>query len=213
MQKLGVSLNGVKPSIEVKGGGNRRTPRRRELGLEESHSAAHDLIQMHRLELWRRHPGEITEAADDHLQIGELCQQRGSALAKDFLKLSRRFCGGGGFRIQEFGFALCRLLVVGAKQVFHRDLQREKRILELVRQAAGQLPPCRYPFGLHQALTLFHQFLCHTIERLRQLPDLIRRASLNAGLPVALSHFPCRHGEPLHRTGNPCGGPDAEQET
>ncbi len=46
-----------------------------------------------------------------------------------------------------------------AQQILDRDLQREQRILQLMRQAARQFAPCRYPLGLHGAIFLLEQDL------------------------------------------------------
>ena len=53
----------------------------------------------------------------------------------------------------------CRALFPRAHQVLHRELQREQRILEFVRQAASQFAPGRDSFGLHQSLFLREQFV------------------------------------------------------
>src|ERR1035437_24937 len=84
--------------------------------------------------------------------------------------------------------------------VLDGDLEREQRVLELVRQAPRQLTPRRHAFGLHQALALRHQFVRHAIEGARQLPDLAggRRPHGPPPAPAPPPRRPPR--EPLHRT-------------
>ena len=54
---------------------------------------------------------------------------------------------------------------MGAQQVLHGDLQWKQRVLELVRQAAGEFAPSRHPLCLHQALLLIEQLPRHLVER------------------------------------------------
>src|ERR1039458_5000551 len=85
-------------------------------------------------------------------QFGE---QRGGALAEDFVELA----GMRGAR---------------ALQVLDGDLQREQGILQLVREAAGELAPGGHALGLHQAVALLQQLAGHLVESGGQRADLAR---------------------------------------
>ena len=62
-------------------------PRLGELRFEQPHGLRHQPVEIHRLHFGRRHLGEIAEAPDDLLQVGQLRQQRGRAFAEDFVEL------------------------------------------------------------------------------------------------------------------------------
>ena len=89
------------------------------------------LVHVDLLQLRRRHLGEIAEAADDLFQIRQLREQRGRAFLKHLVELFR-------------------ILLARALHVLHRDLQREQRILQLVRQSPRQFAPGRHALGLQR---------------------------------------------------------------
>ena len=101
-------------------------------------------------------------------QFGE---QRGGAFAEDLVEL---------FRVP----------VPRALHVLHGDLQREKRILQFVRQAAGQFAPCGHALGLHQPLALLHQLVRHAIEGPGQLADLVGGCGIDGRSPIAGGDLP-----------------------
>jgi hypothetical protein len=150
-------------------------------------------LKIHGLHFRRRHFGEIAEAADNLLQIRELRQQRRRPFAKDFVEL--------------LGVFVARPL-----HVLHGDLQREQRILQLVRQPPRQFAPRRHALGLHQALALFHQFVSHAIESARQLPDLVFAGHFHGGAPVAGGHPAGAFRQPLHRPRDARRGPPAQHD-
>ena len=61
-----------------------------ELRRENLQRALNHFIDIHRLKLRRGHLGEIAEASDDGLHVGEFRQQGLAAFARDLVKLSRR---------------------------------------------------------------------------------------------------------------------------
>src|SRR5206468_2535151 len=126
-------------------GSDGRAPRRVELGLEEAHGPAQRLVQIHGFKLRRRHFGEVAEPADDRFEISQLFEQCGRALAENLIELLRR-------------------LLSGALHVLNRDLDREKRVLELVRQSSRQLAPGCDPLGLNETVALLEQLLRYTVE-------------------------------------------------
>ena len=155
--------------------------------------SGHQLVEIHRLHLGRRHLGEIAEPADDLFQFGQFRQQRGGAFAENFVEL--------------LGVALARPL-----HVFDRDLQREQRVLQLVRQPPRQLAPRRHALRLHQALALLHQLVRHAVESARQLPDLVAAGDFHGGAPVAGGHPARAFRQPLHRPRDARRGPPAQHD-
>ncbi len=111
-------------------------------GFEKLEDAAHDVVQVHWPQLRLRHFREIAEAADDLLQIVDFREQDAGGFAKHFLEL-------------------LRILLLGALQILDRRLQREKRILQFMRQPARDFPPRGHAFRLHQPFALLAQLLRH----------------------------------------------------
>ena len=72
---------------------------------------------------------------NDGFQIGDLRTEGCGAFAEDLVEFGRR--------------QLAR-----AHQIFNRELQREKRIFELVRQTPRQLAPSRNALALHEPFAL-----------------------------------------------------------
>ncbi len=83
------------------------------------------------LQLRLRHPAEVTEAANNGLEISDLHAQCLGALAKNFIE----------FRV---GQTAC------ADEILNRELQRKERIFQLMREAAGKLSPRCYALALDE---------------------------------------------------------------
>ena len=77
-----------------------------------------------------------------------------------------------------------------AHQILDRQLQREERILEFVRQAPGQFAPRGHALALHQPLALAGELLGHVVEAARQHAHLVaaRRSGTRAS-QLPLGHF------------------------
>ena len=136
------------------------------------------------MKLWLRHPGKFAETRDDGLKVGDLRQQGRRALTKHFIELFRT-------------------LLPRPYQVLHRQLQWKQRILELMRQTAGQLPPGSHALGLYHALSLLQQFSRHAIERFGQRSQFVRRIHWNPRVPVSGGHFSRRFRELFDRPRDP----------
>src|ERR1017187_9881527 len=176
---LGVYRHGAHGRIQLR---HRLNPRLRQLAGKQLQRVGDQRVEFHRLYLRRRHLGEVAEAAHDLLQLGKLRQQGGGAFAEDFVEL--------------LGGAVAR-----AEHVLHRDLQGEQRVLQFMRQAPGQLAPCRDALGLHQALALRHQFAGHSIECARQGADLVGGGDIDGGVPIARGNASGAVGEAEHGAG------------
>ena len=161
-----------------------------QLSLVQLENLADNVVDVHRLELRLRHFGEVAEAPDNGLQVAEFSQQGRGALAKHFV---------------EFGG------IARAQQVFHRDLQREERILELVRQAAGKFAPGGDALGLHGAVALFDQLVGHGIERFGELADFVARGNFDVRVPIAGGDFPRGFGQTFDGLRDARRHPAAEQ--
>src|SRR6266536_3666263 len=120
-----------------------------DLGLMQLRYIIEQFAQTHSLKLWLWHLGKITKSPDDRLQVGNLREQHRRALAKRVIKL-------------------LRALFSSAKQILDRQLKRKQRILQLMRQAARQLPPSGDAFRLHQPLALLEEIVRHAVEGIRQ---------------------------------------------
>src|SRR5208282_4447576 len=105
------------------------------LRFEEANDVAKDFVDVDLSELRRGHFGEIAEAADDAVEVGELGFQSGGAFIEDFLKLRRA-------------------KLAGTLEIFNGDLQGEERIAKLVGKASGEFPPGSNALGLHQLFLL-----------------------------------------------------------
>src|SRR5579872_5934742 len=103
------------------------------------------LAYIDRLKVRLRHLGKIAESSDDIFQIGNFPEQRRRALAESFVEL-------------------LLALIAGAQKVLYRQLQREERVLKLMRQATREFAPCGYPLSLHQAFAVIQQVAGHSIE-------------------------------------------------
>ncbi len=114
----------------------------------------------------RRHACEIAEPADDGFELRQFREQRRGALSKNLVELRR--------------IALARAL-----QIFDGDLQREKRILQFMRQTAGQFTPGGDAFGLNRALALCDQLLGHLVEGAREVADFIAGGRFHAHGPIS----------------------------
>ena len=143
---------------------------RRARAIQRPHSLD-DIFGVDALQFRSGHFAEVAEAADDRLQVGDLHAQCLRALAKDFLEL----LGGQ---------------LAGTRQVLHRELQGEQRVLEFVRQAPGKLAPRGDAFGLDKAVALAGQLAGHMIEAARQHTELIAALFGNLHIPVAGGHVP-----------------------
>src|SRR5579885_985629 len=150
-----------------------------QLSLEQLARAFHQLVQIDGLKFGRRHAGEITEASDDAAQVGQFGQQRGGALAEHFVEL-------------------LGMLIAGALEIFHGDLEGEERVLELVGQAAGEFAPGRYALRLNQAIALFGKLPGHLVEGFGQSADLVAGADVHAGAPVPSGHLAGPGGQGAH---------------
>src|SRR5262249_38728253 len=128
---------------------------------------------------------------DDLLELREFGEQRGSAFAKDLVKL--------------VGIALA-----GALHVFDGDLQRKERILELVGKAARQLAPGGDALGLNEALALGDQLAGHAVEGAGKLADFVVGRNVNSGGPIAGGDAAGAFGEAMHGTGDAGGEPPTE---
>ena len=91
-------------------------------------------------------------------------------------------------------------------------LQREERIFEFVREAAGDFAPGSDAFGLHQALALLDELLGHLIEGFGELADFVVAANLHARAPIAFRDFVRAFGQLLHRARDARGAPPAEHQ-
>ena len=154
-------------------------------GLIERAHALDDVFRVDALELGLGHFAEVAEAADDRLQVRDLRAQRRRAFAKDLVELRLA--------------ADC----ARAHQVLDRELQREERILELVRQPARQFAPCGHALALHQAVALAGELLCHVIEAARQhahfvAPALAARARPSCRRPPLRLHGPAARWAARH---------------
>ena len=90
-------------------------------------------------------------------------------------------------------------LLPGALEILDRGLQREERILQLVRQAPRQFAPRGHALGLHQLLALLGQLRGHAIERARKLADFVAPANVHARAPIPFRHFARPFGQFAHR--------------
>ena len=194
VDQLGIGLDHGKLGIKFDLRRDRRAVGGGELRLQQLEDVLRQLVQPHRLELGRGHAGEVAEALDDGAQVGDLRQECPGTLAKHFLEL-------------------CRVLFFGAQQVFHRNLQRKQRVLQLVCKPPCQLAPCRHPFRLHQAFALVGQLVRHQIERGCQFAELIVRRDRDPGPPVSGGDLAGDIGELLDRTRGLRCRPSTEHET
>ncbi len=70
-------------------------------------------------------------------------------------------------------------------EILDRELQREERILELVRQTPRQLAPRGHALALDEPLALARELLRHVIKAARQHAHLVAAAFRHAHVPVA----------------------------
>ena len=130
MQQISIGVNFRKRFAQEIFRGDGRLADSIELRFKEANGVAQRFVDIQAGELRRGHFGEIAEAPDDAVEIGEFGFQCGRRFTEDFLKL--------------VGAKLA-----GTLEILHRDLQREKRIAKFVRQAAGQFTPGGNALGLH----------------------------------------------------------------
>ncbi len=97
-------------------------------------------------------------------------------------------------------------------QILDRELQREERILELVRQPARQFAPCGHALALHQAVALARQLLRHVIEAARQHAHLVAPALRHAHIPIAAGHLLGRMRQLLDGPRDARRNPEAERD-
>ncbi len=140
-----------------------------------------------------RHFGEIAEAADDGFQVIDFTEHDAGGLAEDFVEL-------GG------------ILFAGALQIFDRGLQREQRVFEFMREAAGQFAPGGDAFDLHEFFALLDQLAGHLIKGFGELGDFVAAVHIDAGAPITVGDFARGGHEFLHRAGDAGGAPPAEQQ-
>ncbi len=122
MEQLRVGRNRLQTPIEFKLARDRNSSWSLQLCLKKLRNTPQQFIHLHRLQLRMWHFGEFAEASNDRFQIRYLRQQRARTLAKYFVELFR-------------------ILHPGANQILDCELQREQRILQLMRQSPRQLAP------------------------------------------------------------------------
>ncbi len=171
VQQVGVGSDCTETLVQLQLAIDRRAPRRLQLRLEQLRHPAQEFIHLHRLQLRMRHLRKLAEAANDCFQVRNLSQQSAGAFAEHFIEL-------------------LRALRPRAHQIFDRKLQREQRILQLVRQSPRQFAPGRHSLRLHQAFFLRQQFRSHAIERLGQLREFIAAVNLHLACPICLRQRP-----------------------
>ena len=137
--KSGSAAIGVKILVQFELAADRRASRRLQLRLKQLRHTSQKFVHLHRLQLRMRHLRKLAEAPDDRFQVRNLRQQGARTLAEDFVELFRA-------------------LLPRPHQILHRELQREQRILQLVRQPPRQFAPRRHALGLHQSFFLRQQF-------------------------------------------------------
>ncbi len=163
-----------------------------QLRLKDSQHGADNVVDLGRLALRLRHSGELAEAADDRFQIADFGQQRRGSLVEDLL--------------EQFGsFLLC------ADQVLDRDLQREQRVLQFVRQTARQFPPRSHALGLHGALFLLEQVFGHAIERGSEFAQFVARLDIDLRGEISGSDSPGCLGQGFDGARDARGKPQAGQ--
>src|SRR5713226_9505047 len=144
MQQFGIGGDGL-CSGEFETTTNDRPARDVELGLVQLNNFLRQLVQVKRLKLRLRHFGKFAEASDDAFEVRDFRKQRGRTLLKRFVELLLS-------------------LLARAQKIFYSELQRKKRVLEFVGEAARQFSPGGDAFGLHQAFALVDQVARHLIE-------------------------------------------------
>ena len=127
------------------------------------------------------------------LQILDLGEQDAGGLAKDLVELAG-------------------ILLPGALEIFHRGLQRKKRVFQFVRQPARQFPPSGHALGLNQPLALLGQLPGHLVEGAGELANFIAPADIHARAPVSLRHFARAFGQLAHRPRDSRGHPPAQKD-
>ena len=110
-----------------------------QLRLQQPRHILHDFVQLYSLKLRLRHSGKFAEARMIVFRFAISASSVEEPSRKDFIELFRT-------------------LLPRPHQVFHRELQREQRILQLVRQAARQFAPRGNPLRLHQLFPLLQKF-------------------------------------------------------
>ena len=141
----------------------------------------------------RGHLGEIAEAADDGVEIGEFGFQRGGGFAENFLKL--------------LGAKLA-----GALEIFDGDLQREKRVAQFVSQAAGEFAPGGDAFGLHKLFFLRGEGAGHVVESAGKLADFVAALHIDVGVPAAGGDVARAIGKLFDGASDAAGNPPADQQ-
>ena len=81
-----------------------------ELRFKKFQRSAHNFVDIHGLKVGGGHLGKVAEAADDHSQVRQFGEQRGSAFAKNLVKFAR-------------------MALTSAQQILNRNLKREEGIL------------------------------------------------------------------------------------
>src|SRR5208337_4479108 len=122
VQEFGIGINFGKRVVQEIFRGDVGLADGGELRLEQTDGVAQRLVDVYFGKFRRGHFGEIAEAADDVVEVGELRLQSGRRFADNLLKF--------------LGAELTRTL-----QIFHSDLQREEWVAQLVSQPAGQFAP------------------------------------------------------------------------
>ena len=191
MQQGGVSLNDRKIFLEMQFGSDRRTADGAELSFKKFYDVARDVVEIHGREFGLRHFREITEAADDGFQIVDFAEHDAGGFPENFVELRG-------------------ILFAGALQIFDRSLQREQRILEFMREAAGEFAPGGDAFDLHELFALLDELAGHLIKGFGELGDFVAAMNIDAGAPIAVGNFARGGDEFLHRAGDARGAPPAE---
>ena len=134
----------------------------------------------------RRQAGEPAELVDDLLEAPDLVGDRARPLLED---------------LREVGALL--LERVAQRRDAHRD--GGERVLDLVREAAGDLPPRRNPLRLREARPRLGEVGGHRVERADEVSDLPGGADVHAGSEVARRDAGGRVPERLDRPGDAGG--------
>src|SRR5437588_1465061 len=163
-----------------------------ELRLEQAHGVAQDFVHVYADKFRRGHFGEIAEAADDVVQVGQLRFQGRGGLVEDFEEVP--------------GFEPSGLL-----QVFDGDLHGEKRIAQFVGEAARKFAPGGDALGLQQALLLRCESSRHIVKSNSQLADFIASARFDARVPASGGDLAGAFGKFFDRLGDARGNPEADQ--
>src|SRR5262249_33920654 len=142
VQEVWIRLDKTQVLSEHQLGGDGRPAHGMELWLEELDNIPHCLIDVYWLPFRRRHFGEFGETTDNGVELHEFGTKGFGGLAKNFVELLRRF-------------------PPGTLEILDGELEREQRVLQLMRQPPRHFTPGGNALGLEQVLALLGELLRH----------------------------------------------------